>query len=204
MAGVTAVLGATAAAASLGKGLYDTIDSAKKSKSALKKIESYDRQDLNNVYAGMSAPTAGIEMQKQQAQQQQADLSNMLAQSPNSAIGGAMALAQQGRISMKDIGNQLDQAMLNIKQLQAGDEERMRSMREAREQEDIAGLGAEYAYQRSRGDAGVGRIVQTVGNMAELSMDAMSDEEKSMRFKNRVDKKTERIADRFERESRIW
>lgn len=168
MAAVTTILAATAAATSLGKGIYDVVDSKSKAKSALKNIENYKMPELSNVYAGLSAPTSGIELQKEQLQQQQANLANVLAQSPGSAIGGAMALAQQGQLTMKDIGSQLDQAMFNIKQLQAEDESRMRSFREQRAQEDIAGLGAEYAYQRSRGDAGVGRAIQSVGSLAEL------------------------------------
>jgi hypothetical protein len=73
--------------------------------------------------------------------------------------------------SMGRIDAQLQEAQFRLQTMVAEDEARIRSMQENREQQDIAGLGAEMAYGRSLRDAATSRIVSTGASLAELSAD---------------------------------
>jgi hypothetical protein len=206
MAAATTIIMAGAAAVSIGKSIHDANKANKAEKQAKKNIVNYDRQSLTNVYAGTSVPMAGYELERQEMQRSQAEMSNMLAQGgAQSAIGGASQISMMGTRAMQDLSARLEAATMTLSQLKAQDEANIRGMTENREQQDLAGLGAELSYNRSKQDEAVSRGIDTMASVAEISMDTQWGDKKMWSnglSENKVNRQSERIANRFERESR--
>ena len=62
----------------IGNSIYEKASSGAKAKDALSKMENYDRAPLRNVTTGLSVPTSGFEIQKEQVAQQESDMSAIL------------------------------------------------------------------------------------------------------------------------------
>jgi len=176
MAAATTLLAATTAAFSVGKGIHDMSRGSRMASENMDKLENYDRQSLDNAYAGMSVPTQGFEMQKEQAMQTQAQLGSILSkQGARGAVGGAPGLAESTRETFDAISGELTQAEFQMRQLFAEDEARIRGMVERREEQDIAGLGSRVAYGESLQDAGGSRLISTLGSTANLAANIWGD-----------------------------
>lgn len=163
------VIAAVSSAVSIGKGIHDSIQAKKARESAQKKLDNYKRQELKNPLTGVSVPTAGYEMEKEQVMRSEAEGAQLLAQGgAQSAIGGASALANTSQRSMADISSRLTNAEFRLKEMLAGAEAEKTRMQERREEQDIAGLGAEIAYNRAAGAAGFDRAISGLASGAEL------------------------------------
>lgn len=171
MAAATVIIAAASAAVSIGKGIHDSAQARKRERSARKRLENYQRQDLSNAYSGMAVPTAGATMAREEAVRTQAETAYLAGQAGARGLGAASSIAGMTQQSMERIDAQLQEAQFRLQSMVAEDEARIRSMQEEREQQDIAGLGAEIAYNRSVRDASISRIVSTGASLAELSAD---------------------------------
>lgn len=170
MAAATTVLAASATALSLGKGVHDIVSGSKRARKAEESLKNYERQDLTNVYAGMSVPTRGAQLQTEGAYQTQAETAQLASQSgARGAIGGSQTIAENTRQAMERIGANLQESELRLQQMFAEDEARIRGIQEQREQQDIAGLGAERATAEARKDAGWDTMVSTASSAAQLA-----------------------------------
>lgn len=176
MAAASTFLAAATTAFSVGKGISDMSRGDKIASQAMKDLEGYQRQDLDNAYAGMSVPTQGYEMKREQAMQTQAEVGSILSsQGSRGAIGGAISLAESTNQTMEAISAELTQAEFQLNQLMAEDEARIRGIVEQRESQDIAGLGARAAYGESLKESGGSRLVSTLGSTANLAYNMWGD-----------------------------
>lgn len=172
MAAATTIIAAASAAVSIGKSIHDSNQANKAEKSRQKALENYDRQELASAYGGLSVPMSGYKMQQEEIQRQQAEQTYMLSQTgAQGAIGGASQISMIGARSMRQLSADLEAAQFRLSEMKAADESNIRSMRETREQQDIAGLGADIAYNRAKQDAAVSRGIDTMASLAELSQD---------------------------------
>lgn len=171
MATATTIIAAATAAVSIGKSIHDSSQARKRERSARKRLENYQRQDLSNAYSGMAVPTAGATMAREEAIRTQAETAYLAGQAGVRGLGAVSGIAGMTQESMGRIDAQLQEAQFRLQSMVAEDEARIRAMQEEREQQDIAGLGAEIAYNRSVRDAATSRIVSTGASLAELSVD---------------------------------
>jgi len=172
MAAATTIIAAATAAVSIGKAIHDTSAGNRQAKKAERDIKNYQRQEPSNVYSGLSMPTASYELQRTGIMQSQAEAINALSQAgARGAIGGSPKVMSTTMGYVGDLSARLEEAKFRIDQLKASDEARIQQMRETREQEDLAGLGAQAAYGRSLASAGTNQLVSTGASIAELSMD---------------------------------
>ncbi len=170
MAAATTILAASAAAVSLGSSVSNISKGNKISDRASERLDNYQRQNLQNVYTGMAVPTQGATMQRRETQRTQAESSYLAGQMGAQGLMAAPRIADATQQSMQRIGAQIEESEFRLQQLIAEDEARIRQMREGREQQDIAGLGAERAYGQSLAQSGWQGITSTLGSAAELGM----------------------------------
>lgn len=167
----TTILAGTAAALSAGKAISDISRGNKIAREAREDRRNYTRQDLSNAYAGMSVPTRGAQLQREEGARTQAETSYLASQSgARGAIGGSQTIADQSRETMSRIGAQLEESEFRLNQMIAEDEARIRNLREQREQQDLAAIGQREAYGQSLKERGWSGAVSTLGSAASMSM----------------------------------
>lgn len=138
------------------------ISGASRARKAKKALENYQRQELKNVTEGLRVSTLGAEMQTQEAQRRFATTVDALQSGGvRGLVGGLGAAEQQQQQVQQQIGANLDQQQAQIERMRAQDEARIQGMQEAREQQDIAGMGAELASGRQTMNAGLTGLMQT-------------------------------------------
>lgn len=146
------------AAASIGQ----AVSGYARKKKAQKALDSFRRQNLQNVTKGMRVSTLGAELQAQeQARRFATSVDALQGAGVRGLVGG---LGRQEMIS--DIADQrtaasLDQQQMMIERMGAQDEARMRQMQEARESGAIAGLGREVSQGTNQMMQGAMGLAQT-------------------------------------------
>lgn len=193
------VLAASSAALNLGKGVHDIVQGGKRRREADEALENYQRQDLTNVYAGMSVPTRGAQLQTAGAYQSQAEQGYALSQTgARGVIGGSQTIADNTRESMARISAGLQESELRLQQMFTEDEARIRGIQEQREQQDITGLGAERASGYAQRDAGWSNLSSTLASSASLAQSMPSGETQSFAKETAPEKMTSRGLDTTE------
>lgn len=190
MATFTAVAAATTAAFSIGKSIYDERKASKKQKALEAAYDNYEMPSITNAYAGISVPTSGANLQKEEAIRTQAQLGYNASQMGVSGAGFAGAIADNTRKTMSNIGAQLDESEYKLKTLMASDNQRIQSLYENRAQNDLAALGNQIAYQESKQDASTSRIINTMASATELLDATPLGEKKLWGNKTEADKTT--------------
>ena len=146
------------AAASLGQ----AVSGYARKKKAQKALNSFRRQNLQNVTKGMRVSTLGAELQAQeQARRFATSVDALQGAGVRGLVGG---LGRQEMIS--DVADQrtaasLDQQQMMIERMGAQDEARIRQMQEARESGAIAGLGREVSQGTNQMMQGAMGLAQT-------------------------------------------
>lgn len=172
MAAATTILAGTAAALSAGKSISDISRGSRIAREAREDRERYTRQDLSNAYAGMSVPTMGAQLQREEGARTQSEMAYLASQSGvQGAIGGSQLIAEQSRQTMSRIGAQLEESEFRLQQMIAEDEARIRALQERREEQDLAAIGQREAYGQSLRERGWSGVVSTFGSLASASMD---------------------------------
>jgi len=168
--GTTAAIGlgiaAASTAASTGMALRQAHEGREMRREAEKDLSEYKRQQLQNVYAGMTVPMEGFRLREEQLEQQMATgVGALSGAGARGLVGGIPALMQQGQMTAAQIGADLEQSQFKIQQMIAQDEARIQSMQERREEQDIAGLGAQIQAGRQQKYAGYQGAISSVGQL---------------------------------------
>jgi len=158
------MVAATAMALSAGisalGGLTKSIMGAKRAADARRALDRYQRQELKNITEGMRVSTLGAELQTQEAQRRFATSVDALrAGGIRGVVGGLGQQEQQQQILQQQISADLDKQQAQIEMMRAEDEARIRAIQEARETQEISGLGTEMALGREQVASGIGDVV---------------------------------------------
>lgn len=172
MAAATSIILGATALASTGMGVAKSVKEAKMAKEAQKKIDNYERQDIDfkNYLAMVDVPTEQYTQDMKRIQQQ----ADNYAEQVSSAGARGMSLLPQ---IQENLYAQEDQAiakyenMLYEYQRQAAMMQSQQDMeafraRENREQRELAGYGALYEAGRQGMYSGIGDAIQGVQSIA--------------------------------------
>ena len=169
MAAASTLIAAGTLAFSAGKSIYDMKQGQKIASQAQEAIDNYERQNLENVYAGLSVPTQAYEMQLSQARSTQAQLADTISRMGPRASQAVGSLSDSMANTVQQITSGLAEAEFKLKQLIAEDEARIRGIEENRENMDLRGLGAQYAYGQSLRQSGLTGLTSTLASGANLA-----------------------------------
>ena len=122
--------------------LAEGITGATQRREALDLLKNYQRQELTNVAEGLGVSTLGADLRVREAQRSQAAAINALrGGGARTLIGGLPSVVRQGNVVAQQAAADLDRQQQEINRIRAQDEARIRNIQEAREIQDIAGLG---------------------------------------------------------------
>lgn len=139
MAGATAAVTAGIGALTGGFQLFQGI---KQSKEAKKQLNEFDRQVLDNVYEDMQVSTVGSDLMREEAGRTTASLVDASRNAGIRGVFGAIPrIAAQNNSQNQQSQAYLDRQVQNRSQLIAGDNQRIQGMQEARDNQELAGIG---------------------------------------------------------------
>lgn len=162
LSGPGAALGGAGLAIGAIGSIGQMISGASRAKKARKALENYQRQELKNVTEGMRVSTLAAEMKTEEAQRRFATTVGALQSGGvRGLVGGLGAAEQAQQQQQQQIAADLDRQQTQIEQMRAQDEARIRGMQEARESQEIQGLGAELASGRQMVNAGIQGLAGT-------------------------------------------
>ena len=146
-------------------GIAKTILGASQASKARKAINKYERQELTNVYGGLSVSSLGADLQREELARATATGVSALQQSGVRGLVGGLGRLQAGNIQQsRQIGSDLDLQQKEIDRLRARDEARIRHMQERREEEDLRGLGQQQMVGQQNLFSGIGDIASIAGS----------------------------------------
>lgn len=157
-------MGAAAAIAGTGLGIYQAIEEAKEKDSARRELENYKRQELDNVQENRTVSTLGADRQREEQ--------SRLTSTQVDALRGAGTRGLVGGLGRVEVGNQnvnqqiaanLDMQQKEIDAAIAQDEANIRAMRENRENADIAALSSQYQAGGQNLNTGLGTAIMGAG-----------------------------------------
>ena len=129
---------------------------------AKRALESFQRQELKNITQGLRVSTLGAELQTQEAQRRFATSVDALRSGGvRGVVGGLGQQEMLQQSQQQQISADLDRQQMQIEQMAAQDEARIRQMIESRESSQIAGLGSEMAAGSRSVQAGLGGLAST-------------------------------------------
>lgn len=162
LSGPGAALGGAGLAIGALGSIGQMISGASRAKKARKALENYQRQELKNVTEGMRVSTLAAEMKTEEAQRRFATTVGALQSGGvRGLVGGLGAAEQAQQQQQQQIAADLDRQQTQIEQMRAQDEARIRGMQEARESQEIQGLGAELAAGRQLVNSGIQGLAGT-------------------------------------------
>ena len=162
------VLGAVAPFASVGVGILEGLKGAKDAKRAREARQDLmnNRQQLRNVTEGLRVSTLGAELQTQEAQRRFATSVDALRSGGVRGLVGGLGRAEQGQqMVQRQIGADLDKQQMEIEQMAAADQARIRDMQESREEFQIGALAGEEQAARERMMSGIGMAASGLSSM---------------------------------------
>ena len=155
---------------SFAKGIYDTVEGAKRERTASEALDNYKRQDLKNAYDGMAVPTLGIQLRTQEANRTAAGMTKQASMAGSrGVVGSSGAIADFTTKTMAQIGADFQNAEFALANAKAADESRIRSMQESRENMDITSLNAEISSARSQKRSAFDTFTATAASGAEVA-----------------------------------
>lgn len=153
------MIGLIAAGVSAVGGIVKGIAGAKQAKQAREAIQNYKRQELKNVYGDLEVSTLGAELQREELARSTATSVQALQQGGARALGIGVGRVQEIAVDQsRQIGSDLDRQKQTIDQLKAGGEADLQSMRERREEADLAGLGNQLNVGQQNLMGGIGDV----------------------------------------------
>ena len=153
----------TASIGVLGAG-YQAYQGSQDAKSAKNAINNYKRQELNNAAEGMQVSTLGADRQREdQSRLASTQISALQGAGARGLVGGLGRVEAAGQAVSQSIAANLDSQQKDIDQLRYQDEQNIRTMRETREQQDLAALSSQY-------NAGKQQMWDGIGGMAQAGM----------------------------------
>lgn len=162
--GVSAAAAAGSTAVSIGQAR----EGRRRQKRAQKALDAYQRQELTNVYAGLTAPVEGFRLRQEQVKADIASQTEALSRAgARGLVGGLPQVQDYSERAFAQIGADLEQTQFRIQQMIAEDEARIRGLQEERERADIAGLGAEIQAGRQQRYQGIQQAIGSVGALGQ-------------------------------------
>jgi len=127
-------------------------------------LSNFERQDLENVYNDMPISLMGSNLRREDASQATANLTEAARGSGIRGVFGALpriqSLSNQGaRQNQLDVDGQVMKRSYAI----AGDEGRIQSMQENRDNQDLAGIGQQMAVGQQNTQSGIRGAFNGVG-----------------------------------------
>jgi len=166
-----AIIGGIGAVASAGAGIVKSISGAKEAKRSRRAIDAYERTPLENIYQNTQISRLGADLQVEQQAQQGASMIEALRKGgTRGIIGGMGRLAMRENAFNRQVAADLDRQQKELDMLEAGDEARIRGIKEQRDRENLAGLGQRLQTGRAQMwggiDTAIGGISQIGSSLA--------------------------------------
>ena len=136
----------------------------KQERDAKSALGNFERQDLENVYNDMPISLMGSNLRREDASQTTANLTEAARGSGIRGVFGALpriqSLSNQGaRQNQLDVDGQVMKRSYAI----AGDEGRIQSMQENRDNQDLAGIGQQMAVGQQNTQSGIRGAFNSAG-----------------------------------------
>lgn len=165
-AGAAGALGMVSPAIGVAGGIYSAISGAKEKRDADKSLANYNRQELKNIAENLQASTRGAEVQTANQARLEANQIDALRGGGTRALVAGLGRVEAGSQAVaEDIGINLDEQQMNISQMKAQDDARIRAMQENREIADIAALSSQSQAGKDAMMMGFGNIIQGGGEI---------------------------------------
>lgn len=151
----------------LAKGAFDTISASKRQKQHQAELDAYQRQELTNTYKDMQISTIGSDAMREESSRNIATAMNSIGNAGTRAIIGATPklVAEQNNVN-RNIQKDLDDQVQKRNYLIANDDVRIQQMQEAREVNDLAGLGNAIDTARQDANTGINTMFNGIGSVA--------------------------------------
>lgn len=151
-----------------GMSIFGAIRGAKEKRDAEKALNNYNRQELKNIAENLQVSTRGAEVQTgNQARLEANQIDALRGAGTRGLVAGLGRVEAGSQAVAEDIGINLDEQQMNIDQMKAQDDARIRVMQEARENADIAALSSQYQAGKDAEAMAYGNIIQGAGEIAE-------------------------------------
>lgn len=152
------MLGVLGAGLSLIGGIAKAASGAKVERQMRNALRNYTRQDLSNVFSGIGVSTLGSQLLREENARLAS--SNLLdfRKAGMRALGMVPSIYNTLNRGNTAAAADLDRQRQQIDQMFAQDEARIRAMQERREEQDLAGIGAQLNAARQDKFAGIGDI----------------------------------------------
>ena len=145
-------------------GLYQMINGSKEKRQAADALNSYQRQQLQNVYDNTAVSTLGADRQiENQARLASGQISALQGGGARTLIGGLGRVEAGNQNVNQQIAADLDQQQKQIDFARAGDQANIRGMQENRENADISALSSQYMAGKQDQNTGMGNIALGAG-----------------------------------------
>ena len=180
MTGTAIAIAAGAAAAG---GAAKSIIGASRASKAKRAMESFKRQELENVTSGLRVSTLGAQLQTQEAQRRFATSVDALRSGGvRGLVGGLGQINQQQSQVQAQIAADLDRQQMGIEQMRATDQANIRAMQEQRESFDYQLLAGQRAAGQQALFSGIGDVAGAIG-FAAMNMPGKEGAAAADRFK---------------------
>lgn len=144
-----------------GGGIAKAISGMSRAKKYQKKIENYDRQDLNNLADNIQLSTYKSDLLKEETARNVSTAMDNVTEGGQRAIIGATGKVADALLKANEIaGDDLNNQDIKRQYTKVRDGQRIRAMQERREEADLAGMGAMAEAGRQDTWAGVGDFAQ--------------------------------------------
>lgn len=139
----------TSAALGVGMSAYQLYQGAKDKSDAQDALNNYNRQDLVNPFENVAVSTVGSDLIREEAGRTSSTIVDSLQKAGSRAILSGIPKVQAGTNAMNKEGQAyLDEQVMNREYAIAKDDTNIRSMQEARENADLAGIGNQLEVGR--------------------------------------------------------
>lgn len=148
----------------------------KQREEAQQKIENYDRQSLeDNAYEDIKISTLGADLAREEQARSTATVVDALQSAGTRGIGALGAVQASNNRNAREIAVGLDEQIIDKQYAMADDETRLRTMRERREELDLAGLGTLLDVSKKEEAQAMGNAVSAgmtfIEGLPELAQD---------------------------------
>lgn len=124
-------------------GGFQLFQGIKQSKEAKEALANFERQDLTNVYENQGISTIGSDLMREEAGRTSASLVDATRNAGiRGVFGGIPKIAAQNNSQNRNAQLYLDNQVQDRNRLIAGDNQRIQAMQEARDNQELAGIGA--------------------------------------------------------------
>ena len=144
---------------SAGTAVAGIIQGDKTARDAQKKIDGYERQDLTNLAANQKINTEANDFKAQQYDQGFANALDVLQNS--GSFGNVASLLNQQTNAKREIANDIQSQRNRLDDKILQENQTIRGIQEGRENQELQGLGSQFAYGKQQQQQGYGALAST-------------------------------------------